>query len=89
MKKSSSEQKGADGKQSKILAKIIERRNSGCKKVDIIPLCQDYLKLAIEYGNNFGNTKYTLNYMLRTHKDQDVAFNKITSAQNMQELAQV
>ncbi|CAI2369121.1 unnamed protein product [Moneuplotes crassus] len=86
-KKDNSAQNGTDGKQSKTLARIIETRNHGCNKVEILSLCQEYLKIAIEYGNRFGNTKYTLNYMLRTHKKEEEAFQRVNSARNMKEMA--
>ena len=86
LKESKTDDNKADGKQSKILTKIIETRNGQC---EVYNLCKEYLQIAIECGNKFGNTKYVLNYTLRTHKDDYETFVKVNYARNYQEMAKV
>jgi hypothetical protein len=78
-----------DGKISKHLVKIIESRSEGCKITNVFPICQEYMRLAIMYGNRFGNTKYVVGYMLRTHKEHEDVFLSISGAKSMQEIAKV
>ena len=80
---------GTDGKQSKTLIKIIESSSRGCNEIDILPLCKEYMKICIEYGNRFENTKYVMNYILRTHKEAEETFYKVVATRNMEDLAQV
>ena len=80
---------GVDGKVSKNLVKIIEARSTGCKVNEIVPLLQDYLKLAIEYGNKTGNTRYVIDYVLRTHKECYDLFVQVNGCKTMEDLAKV
>ena len=88
-KKGKPGENAADGKQSKILCKIIERRNRGCKEIETLALCKEYMKIAIMYGNRFGNTKYVINYILRTHKEEEETFHMINYSKTMKEMAKV
>jgi hypothetical protein len=78
-----------DGKISKHLVKIIESRSEGLKTTNIFPICQEYMRLAIMYGNRFGNTKYVVGYILRTHKEYEDVFLNINAAKSVQEMAKV
>lgn len=78
-----------DGKMSKTLVRIFESRSKGCKITDIFPICQEYMKLAIEYGNRYGNTKYVIHYMLKTHKEREDLFLSISGSKNMLDMAKI
>jgi predicted transport protein len=49
----------------------------GNRDVDIISILKEFVEIALEYGNNFFNTKYTALYMLKTHKKHYELFDKI------------
>ena len=46
------------------------------------------MKLAIETGNGFGNTKYCLLYMFKTHRAYEELFRKIQKCSKMEEIAE-
>jgi len=56
-----------DVKISVKLTNAIDKKYNGVT-VDIIPLIKEYIELAIKYGNIFGNTKYVILSILKTHK---------------------
>jgi tRNA-dihydrouridine synthase len=75
---------------SKNLVKIIERRNENCPKIyNIKSLCKEYVEICIEKGNALGNTKYCLNYILKTHKDQQELFDTINSSKSIDAIAEI
>ena len=47
------------------------------KDINIIPLIKKYIEICLEYENNFGNTKYNVLYILKTHKKYIELFQKI------------
>lgn len=55
-------------------------------KIDIVNHITDYIKIAIDTGNSFHNTKYNILYMLKTHKKFIDLFNKIQRMKNYEEL---
>ena len=89
IKQGNAEQNAADGKVSKILAKIIETRNSGFQQTDILKICREYMKLWIEYENPFSNSKYALSQMLRTHKEEYEKYVQIWESKSNEELLKV
>jgi hypothetical protein len=58
------------------LTRAIDKKYNGVK-IDIIPLIKEYIELAIRYGNMFGNTKFVVLSILKTHKKEMEIFQKI------------
>ena len=56
------------------------------KDIDIIPLVKRYIEICLQYGNNFGNTKYNVLYILKTHKKFIDLFQKIQKIKDYEKL---
>ena len=59
------------------------------KDIDIIPLVKRYIEICLEYGNNFGNTKYNILYILKTHKKFIELFQKIQKIKEYKNLVEL
>jgi len=67
------------------LAKIFERKYYN-KNIDILFIIKEYIELALKCGNYFHNSKYTVLYILKTHKKHMDLFKKITQSKSYKEL---
>ena len=77
-----------DVKISVKLTNAIDKKYNGVT-VDIIPLIKEYIELAIKYGNIFGNTKYVILSILKTHKKEISLFQKIQTIKYYDDLIKI
>lgn len=67
------------------LARVLDKKYNN-KKIEIIPLIKELLRLCFKYDNVFGNTKYIILYMLKTHRIHSELFKKIQNSKSYSEL---
>lgn len=59
------------------------------KAVDILPIIREFMKLCFKYDNVFGNTKYIVLYILKTHKKMIPLFQQIQKVKTYEELSSI
>ena len=67
------------------LTKVLEKKYNN-KKIEIISLIKEFLSLCFKYDNVFGNTKYIILYILKTHRIHSELFKKVQNSKNYSEL---
>jgi tRNA-dihydrouridine synthase len=75
-------------KVSNNLAKVFDKKYNK-KYIDIMPIVKEYVQIALQVGNNFNNSKYSILYILKTHKKHMDIFKKIQSSRNFEELSKL
>ena len=69
------------------LTRAIELKYNN-KKIDVLPMVKEFVRNALKYKNIFGNTKYIVLYILKTHRNVEL-FQKIQASKKNEDLIEI